>query len=114
MYALYSSHVFPSIYHREILHVCHRRHVQECVLAELFIIAKSRNKMFNKSRKDKLQYINSVISEVVVCILLLINLTLQLIKSLFSGLIAHVKRESTDRTCLGHRTAAELCVNSVY
>ena len=58
MYALYSSHVFPSIYHREILHVCHRRHVQECVLAELFIIAKSRNKMFNKSRKDKLQYIH--------------------------------------------------------
>lgn len=57
---------------------------------------------------------NSVISQVVVCILLLINLTLQLIKSLFSGLIAHVKRESTDKTCLGHRTAAELCVNSVY
>ena len=67
-----------------------------------------------RQNKDKLQCINSVISEVVVCILLLINLTLQLIKSLFSGLIAHVKRESTDKTCLGHRTAAELCVNSVY
>ena len=67
-----------------------------------------------RQNKDKLQCINSVISEVVVCILLLINLTLQLIKSLFSGLIAHVKRESTEKTCLGHRTAAELCVNSVY
>lgn len=67
-----------------------------------------------RQNKDKLQCINSVISEVVVCILLLINLTLQLIKSLFSGLIAHVKRESTEKTCLGHRTAAELCMNSVY
>ena len=37
MYALYSSHVSLSIYHREILHVCCRRHVQEWCSSALLL-----------------------------------------------------------------------------
>lgn len=50
-----------------------------------------------RQSNEKLQYTNSIISEVVVwCILLLISLALHLIETLFSGLIVHANRKSAD------------------